>query len=222
MLLSPFRQTSNNKPPTTWFCRAILPLAAILLVTGCASPWETSFHANPGLASQKFAPTRAVQVRTVEAERLKNFAEAERQRRVNSSTAPVDLPAAEKLAAKNRLLEALQIPERGDEAQIIGTSRFTSPEVLSADDPHLISFARKLGADAVVVSTAYLGKTDRIDSFPVTSTSSDTYVTHYRRSGNRVTPVYSSVNNTSTTWVPVPVTEDQYGYQAFYLRRRGQ
>jgi hypothetical protein len=199
--------------------RTALILLITFLATGCASPWEKSFQSNPELRGQKFPPTPNVHVRTVEYERLKKFTDEEHQRRVNSTTAPVDLPPEQKMAMKNRLLQALQIPERGDDAVIVGTSQFTSPEVLKPDDPNLAAFAKKLGADTVVVSTAYLGKASRIDTVPVTSYSTDTYITHYRRNGNRISPAYTTVNSSSTAWVPVPVTEDQYLHQAFFLRR---
>src|SRR3954471_17284900 len=103
MTLCSSHQISNNKPQIPK-----LLLAALLLGTlvGCASPWEKSFQPNPELRGQKFQPAADVQVRTVEYERLKKFTDEEHQRRVNSSTAPVDLPASEKMAIKNRLLEA--------------------------------------------------------------------------------------------------------------------
>src|SRR5437870_1166062 len=108
-------------------------LTLALFSVGCSNPWKSSFQPNPGLAGEKFSPTDSVQIRTVEFERLQRYSESERQMRVNSTTAPQDLPPEQITAAKNRLLEALQMRERGDEVELLGYSEFASNERL---DPH--------------------------------------------------------------------------------------
>ena len=203
--------------------RPLYLLALVLLVTfagGCANPWKESFEPNPELGSARYPATASVAVRDVEYERLHKFTEGERERRIASATAPSDLSAQEKLAAKNRLLEALQLPARGDEAIVLGSSQFVSAEPLKpATDKKLRDFARKQGADTVVISSSYLGQAQRIDTVPVTTYTNDTYIRHsFDRNGRRV-PRTESVNSSSTTWVPMPVTEDQYAYHAFFIRR---
>ena len=202
-----------------------LTLAALLILLtfagGCANPWKESFEPNPELGAAQFPRTNAdVAVREVEAERLHTFAESERQRRIASATAPTDLSAQEKLAAKNRLLEALQLPARGDEAVVLGSSQFVTAEALKPrTDKKLRDFARKIGADTVVFSSSYLGQAQRMDTVPVTSYTRDTYIRHtFDRNGRRV-PRTESVDSSSTTWVPMQVTEDQYAHHTFFVRR---
>jgi hypothetical protein len=205
--------------------QSIFTLAALmfllLLAGGCANPWKEAFEPNPGLRSAKYPPSTAtVAVREVEHERLEQFTQGERERRIASTTAPADRSPEEKLAAKNRLLEALQLPMRGDEAIVLGSSQFVTAEPLKpTTDKKLRDFARKQGADTVVFSTSYLGQAQRMDQVPVTSYSNDTYIRHsFDRNGRRV-PVTESVNSSSTTWVPMTVTEDRYAYHAFFIRQ---
>lgn len=203
---------------------AALPFL-LILAGGCANPWKDAYEPNPRLGEVRYprggAPLGAEAVREVEHERLLKFVEGERQRRIASATAPVDQSAEEKRAAKDRLLEALQLPWRGDEAVILGSSQFvTAAPLKPRSDKKLRDFARKIGADTVVVSGSYLGQAQRMDTVPVTSYTRDTYIRHsFDRNGRRV-PRTESVDSSSTTWVPMQVTEDQYAYHAFFIRRQ--
>ena len=193
----------------------------LFLAGGCANPWKEAFEPNPDLNAARYAAlTGDVAVREVEFERLQQFTEGERERRIASATAPADLPPQQKAAAKDRLLEALQLPLRGDEAILLGSSQFVSAEPLEPrKDKRLRDFARKQGADTVVVSSSYLGQAQRMDTVPVTTYTNDTYIRHsFDRSGRRV-PRTETVNSSSTTWVPMTVTEDRYAYHAFFVRR---
>src|SRR5688572_26820205 len=163
--------------------QSIFTVAAValflMLAGGCANPWKEAFEPNPDLGAARYPATASVAVRDVEYERLRQFTDEERQRRIASATAPADRSAQEKLAAKNRLLEALQLPARGDEAIVLGSSQFVSAEPLEpASDKKLRDFARKQGADTVVVSSTYLGQAQRMDTVPVTTYSHDTYIRH--------------------------------------------
>lgn len=193
----------------------------LFLAGGCANPWKEAFEPNPDAGSARY-PKHAgdVAVREVEFERLQQFTEGERQRRIASSTAPADRAPQEKAAARDRLLEALQLPARGDEAVVLGSSQFVSAEPLQPQkDKRLRDFARTAGADTVVVSSSYLGQAQRMDTVPVTTYSHDTYIRHsFDRSGRRV-PRTETINSSSTTWVPMTVTEDRYAYHAFFVRR---
>jgi hypothetical protein len=204
---------------------ALLALLMLLAAAGgCANPWKDSFEPNRDLGNARFGPTTlsSDDIREVEFERLQQYTAAERQRRIGSTTAPADLPADEKRAAKDRLLEALQLPWRGDEAEVIGSSQFVSAEPLKPrTDKRLLALAEKNGANTVVVSSAYLGREERTETIPITSHTRDIYVTHaYDRQGRRV-PRVSTYDSSSTTWVPTQVIEDRYAYHAFFIRRRG-
>jgi hypothetical protein len=193
-------------------------LASIAWLSGgCASPWQSSFEPNPAIEGRRFGPTESVQIRTVEPQRLQHYAQAERQRRVASSTAPQDLPPEQRLAAKNRLLEALQLQERGDEVEILGWSEFKSFEKLSPRDPRLEKFAKKIGADYVIIAADYAGKVARTIDRPLT-TYSHSYVTVPGGRGGRA-PRTIVRSDTSTTWVPMTVVEDEYFYTAAFVRK---
>jgi hypothetical protein len=147
----------------------------------------------------------------VEFERLTNYENQERQERVQSATSPSDYSPEQRLAAKNRLLEALQLRERGDEIQILGWSRFMETQPLNLRDRQLREFAKKIGADVVVTSVSYTGQINRIVDYPLTSYSN--FYGRGRRGGS-----YSE-SSSSTVWVPTAVTENQYYHQAVFLRR---
>ena len=190
--------------------------ALLLLITvGCASPWEKNFQANPML-DHKPPPTQDVQLRTVEVERLRNYEDAERKERIESTTSPADFTPEQRLAAKNRLLEALQLRERGDDIQIVGWSRFIDSEPRDPNDPELREFARTIGADVVVTSIGYVGQVSRIVDYPLTSYSNYYTSVHGARRGRGT--LYSG-SAYSTVWVPTPVTENQYYHQAVFLHR---
>ncbi len=188
---------------------------------GCANPWKEAFEPNPAFGAAKFPPSSGeIAVREVEYERLQKFREGERERRIASPVAPADRSPEEQLAAKNRLLEALQLQARGDDAIVLGSSQFVSAEPLKpTSDKKLRDFARKQGADTVIFSTTYLGQAQRMDQVPVTSYTNDTYIRHsFDRNGRRI-PRTETINSSSTTWVPMEVTEDRYAYHAFFIRQ---
>jgi hypothetical protein len=192
-----------------------MKILTLILLTGicagCANPWKSNFQPNPELEGQHFAATDSAAIRTLEYERLQRYSEAERKMRVESSVAPEDLPAADKLAAKNRLLETLQIPERGDQIELLGWSEFTTEERLDPHDGKLDKFARSIGGDYAVVASEFTGKTVRTVDRPISSYS--TAFGGPSRHHGRV----STVN--TTTWVPVNVIEDQFVYEVAFLRK---
>ena len=202
--------------------RRFAPLLFVLLavVTGCANPWKDSFERNRDLHA--VAPLEKSQqpvLRDVEFERLQKFTQEERGRRIDSTTAPTDLTPEQRVEAKNRVLEALQLPWRNDDAEIIGSSQFTSSEELKPrSDKRLFDFARSIGADVIVLASAYLGQTQRFTTVPVTSYTRDTVTYSYDRRGRRV-PMTTFYDSSSTTWVPMNVVEDQFVYHAFFIRR---
>jgi hypothetical protein len=200
------------------------PRVSVLLIpllgwslAGCASPWASNYQRNPSLDGRTFAPTDSVQVRTVEYERFREYAQRERQRRIESPTAPQDLSPDEQLAARRRLLEALQISDPPDQALVLGWSEFATTEQLDPNDKRLAQIARKIGADYVVVAQQYQGPVTSVVREPVTTYSHGyTTIAPGRRGGRFRSASYS---DTSTTWVPVQVTEDSYYTQAFFIRR---
>jgi nucleotide-binding universal stress UspA family protein len=186
------------------------------LLTGCANPWQSNYRANPMYRDVRFSTTEDVQIRTVEYERFQQYAERERQIRIESTVAPQDLPREEQLAARQRLLDALQIPEPADRTIVLGWSEFTETQRLDPHERPLSDFARRRGADYAVVTSAYRGPVTTVVREPVTTYSHGWVTgTPVRRGRVRST----TFTDTSTTWVPMQITEDAYFYQAFFLRR---
>jgi hypothetical protein len=190
-----------------------LPFVLIAIFScGCASnPWQKSFQPNPLLEGQKFPPTDGVQVRNVEFERMQRYAEEEKRIRVESTTSPADYTPEERTAAKNRLLEALQLRERGDEIEVLGWSEVESTQQLDPRSNMLGDFAKSIGADYVVVSSEYLGRVMTTVDRPLTTYS---HVYAWGRHGRAYPLSYSD-----TTWVPMNVIEDRFLYTAAYLRK---
>jgi hypothetical protein len=196
-----------------------LSITSLALITlGCSSnPWKANFQPNPML-DERFAAAPGVEIRQVEFERLQRYENAERNQRIESATNPADYTPEQQIAAKNRLLEALQIKERGDQIQILGWSRFADSTPFPQLRSDLEKFARTTGADVVVASSSYAGQTTRVVDYPLTSYSNYyTSVAGGARTGGR-SRLYST-GGYSTTWVPTTVTENQYYHQAVFLRR---
>src|SRR4051794_30701378 len=84
----------------------IIGLTLLIVLAGCASPWEKNYQPNAAL-DQKFPPSAQVEVRMVEFDRLANYEQAEKKLRRESATSPADYTAEQRRAAKDRLLEAL-------------------------------------------------------------------------------------------------------------------
>jgi hypothetical protein len=199
----------------------VLLIVLLSLGGGCANPWKDTFERNRDIPpAAPLAENRQPEFREVEFERLQKFTQEERARRIGSATAPVDLTPAQRIETKDRLLEALQLPWRGDQADVVGSSQFTSAEPLKPhEDKRLIQFARGVGSDVIVIASAYLGQKERFTTVPVTSYARDTVTYSYDRRGRRV-PMTTTYDSSSTTWVPMNVVEDQYVYHAFFIRRR--
>ena len=195
-------------------------IVLLSLASGCANPWKETFERNRDISAvAPLARTQQPEFREVEFERLQKFTQEERARRISSTTAPSDLTPQQRTEATDRLLEALQLPWRGDQAEVIGSSQFTSAEPLKPrGDKRLLEFAQSIGADVIVVASAYLGQRERFTTVPVTSYARDTVTYSYDRRGRRV-PMTTTYDSSSTTWVPMNVVEDQYVYHAFFIRR---
>ena len=196
--------------------RTLVLLLPWLLLTGCSNPWKANYQPNPAYRGRAFAPTEHAEVRTIEYERFRLYAERERELSIQSATAPEDLPLAEQLAARKRLLEALQIPDPPEQVVVLGWSDFSTTEKLEPYGKESQDFARQIGADYVVITSAYLGPVATVVREPVTTYSHGYTTVAPDRRGRLRTLNYS---DTSTTWVPVQVTEDAVHYRAFFLRK---
>lgn len=199
-----------------------LHVAAMLLIPlfslGCAAnPWEKNFEPNPAHLVKQWDPTDSVQVREVDFERLQKYAGDEKKLRVESTTSPADYTPQQRLEAKNRLLETLQLKERGDDIEVLGWSEFSDSERLDIRSAPLSNFAKSIGADYAVVASQYLGKVSTTIERPMTTYSTGYVTAVPARGGRRGYTRTESIQ--STTWVPMNVVEDRFLYTAAFLRK---
>jgi hypothetical protein len=199
-------------------CSVTLSVLLFSLLTGCVSPWKSEFHPDPALAGEAFSPRATCQVRLVEPERLDAYFEDFRARLAASDVAYEDWTDEQLLAEDAQFVRALRLPVPAEQVVMLGQSSFIAEK---RSDPHagpLGKIAAKLGADYVIASIKYLGKEERISSYPET-----TYSNLTMRRRIKTKRGYHYVTDTgqvsSTTWVPMQVTVDRYQHTAYFVRR---
>ncbi len=137
-----------------------------------------------------------------------------------TNTHPDEWDDARRLEAKTKLLQGLQVSESPTSVTVLGESRFITTDEARPDTAQgrdrIIGFAREVGANLVVWSACSRGMADRIQPTPVTSYTTGTDRFPDATDGRRR---YSTYTETTTTWVPVRVTEEQFEYIAFFIRR---
>lgn len=193
----------------------VVGACAIWLVAGCvSSPWERSYVGR----TVEPAPIGEPTIRSIPWGRMVETLNAIEQRVSESDVHPDEWPAEKKGEQKALLLKGLQVSEAPGSVQVLGRSDFRTTDVIrpeqAGDARALRAFASKVGADMVVWSRRDLGKTDAIIDRPVTTYRSGT--DWFRESdGSRRHEPYSE---TATTWIPVRIARDEFGFTAFFLR----
>lgn len=204
-----------------WPARLLALLTAILSA-GCASPWDQNFVRDAWSGAPVLAPLppdAPVELRSAPWERVQ-AAEAELNSEIaRSDTRPEEWSQEEVSKAKGSFLRGLQIAGDPSTVDLIGHANFRSTRLLRLDGPDaspLEAAARRRGADTVVWSRSLLGQTETIVNQPVTTRTTGDYTRIEPRSRRYRTEFY---DESSTTWVPMRVTEDEYGYSAYFLAR---
>lgn len=194
-------------------------LAAGLLLGGCSGPsvWEQTYVRDTATVAplDKTAPVR---VRSIPWERMQATLTDMQGMVAASNVHPEDWSAAQKDAAKIKLLQGLQVSVAPERMTILGKSEFRTTETIlpdGADRESLENFARKVGATDVVWSNRILGRTEKVIEKPVTSYSTGTF---WGRRDRRSRWWDDSYSQSSTTWVPMRVPADDTGFVAFFLR----
>ncbi|MFM9958416.1 MAG: hypothetical protein ACKVZJ_10085 [Phycisphaerales bacterium] len=191
-------------------------LAALL--AGCASPsiWERRFEPAEGVVTAPIDARAApvpVSLRRVPWERL-DGARTELESELAASDAPFEEWTVERRRdADARLLRALQVTQAPESVRILGVSEFRTTAFDRPDENDLADLASAVGGDTVVWTSRHLGKADAVVQQPVTSTS--TWTGWYGRGGRTRT-----FSESTTTFVPVKISADQYEFVAFVLRTR--
>lgn len=209
---------ARNGSVTGRISGAVIVFGAAMAVVGCApeSAWRRAFRPSQsgvGLAGRAGAEA-PVSVRRVPWERLEG-ARAELESELARSDAPrEEWPPDQIAAADARLLRALQVTRDPAGVRILGVSEFRTTGFDRPDEKELRDLARGAGGDTVVWTSRHLGKADRVVQEPVTSTS--TWTGWYGSRGRSGTT--RTFSESTTTFVPVRVSADQYEFVAFVLR----
>jgi hypothetical protein len=116
------------------------------------------------------------------------------------------------LAAKQKLLTALQVTADPAHVEILGRSEFRTTSETNPNDGELAAFARKLGAETVVWSSNYLGKAQIVRDEPVTEWRTGSW------SSGHGTRRYQTYTESATIWVPVVVEGDEHAFLVYFLR----
>ncbi len=194
----------------------IAALGSVLVLVGCSNVWRDNFVGAPVGYYESLPDDVRVDVREVPWSRVESALSEIEHRRAQSDTHWKDWSREELMDEQSGLLRALQISEDPEDIIVLGRSVFKSTDRVSPFDKELEAFARELGADYAIVSSNYLGKTDKIVSEPVTR-SGNSWRT-CRDSGGNYRSEY--VPWSETVYVPVVVAADEYAWVVYYLRRR--
>lgn len=212
----------------------VLTLAMFALASalqcGCrANPWEASFEPAWGWedasastmvdASNNAATPSGPSIRSIELDRLHTYLDDLHQRRSESDIAFEDWPDDQKRDERQRLIETLRIPRGVDETSFLGTSWFVDGQRRSSRDPELIRFARSIGADHVVVGIEFIGQRETVQTYAQTTHSSISIDRTFRTKQGWKS-VQDTGRETTTTFVPIQVTVDQYQHVAYFCRER--
>jgi hypothetical protein len=188
-------------------------LSAVLIgsLTACTSPWQSAFEPASDAA---YPPSERVVIREIPWERVASALGEIDAQRAASDVHPDEWPAEKLEAEKARLVEALQLSEDPGSLEILGRSDFNSTADVQILDGSLSSFARSIGADYALWSSAFMGTAEAIEREPVTR-SGYTWRRHRRRDGH---VDYDYLPYNETVYVPVVVERDRFAWVVFYVR----
>ena len=195
--------------------------AAALLLGGCAgrSVWEQTFVSAPdATATAALNERAAVRSRSIPWDRMQRTLTDLERDAAASDVHPEDWTAQQKRDARMKLLRGLQFGGDPARTEVLGRCEFRTTETLRPDGDDraaLEAFARKVGATDVVWSNKILGKTEKIENRPVTSSSTGNFWGSHRDRDRWWDDNYSQ---TTTTWVPMRVPADDTGFVAYFLR----
>lgn len=199
----------------------LVSLVAVLGVSGmfggcAASPWESSYN-GVSLKGASLESTRVI-VRDVPWERYESTQAKLESMRAQSDVHKDDWSEAKKNEYKALLLQGLQV--QGDPAgvEILGSSMFRSTTPVRPNSGELSEFAASIGATRVVWASRGLGKRNVVVREPVWSYSTGSDLFRDQTDGSRRSSTYTE---STTTWVPVVIEEDETAWVAYFIRMPG-
>lgn len=200
-------------------CFRAATLGMLVLLAGAGggcekSPWQREFV--PSDESVSLAPGGGpIRTREVPWERVQETLADLHAEWVASDLPREEWPESRKLDRRARLLRGLQVTADPRSVDVLGRSEFRSTDRLRPYDGELEEFARKIGANTVVWSSTYLGKTDVVRSEPVTEYRTGSFD---RRGEDGRSRTFSE---SSTIYVPVVLKADERAWIAYFLREHG-
>ncbi len=184
------------------------------VLTSCGSShWQSTYDGVIADRDEILAPNDVV-VRDVPWERLEVVLGELRAEIAASDLHPDEWAPSKKAVAKAKLLTGLQVSEPPDDVEVLGRSEFRTTDSIRPGDGQLAEFAASIGANRVIWSNRHLGKADRIEHEPVSTTSWGTGWFRTPDDRRRI----GHYQEQSTTWVPLRVKAEEYGWLAFFLR----
>lgn len=198
-------------------------LAALCILStlaGCTSSngWRQFYQPSRSQSPISIGPRDTVEVRVASISQFADAGNALRAYYDQRRMAPEDGSAEDGRATRQLLLDALRVPLSANSTAILGFSGFNSSEAARPDDPNLLSFAKSVGADIVVIGWEYAGQRTGYTSVPVMSnTYSNATATAYGRGG--MATAYASGYSNTMTMVPVQTTIDQWTTVAWFIRK---
>jgi len=198
----------------------VLPLV-VLLGGGCqtSNNWR-EFYQRPSANTKavQFTSREEVQVRVAKLQQFKEAWASMDKYLDERKLAPEDMTPADGKAQRQIELDALRVREDAQSLARLGHSVFTSSNPGRPDDPGLVSFAKSIGADIVVIATEFAGVKQGYERVPVTSYTTSNATANAWGSGGYARGTASGDSYT-TSYVPVPVTYQRWSCVAVYWRR---
>jgi hypothetical protein len=195
---------------------AVLALAAS--GPGCATnPWEASFRGPAGTTPARpsaDAARAAVEVRLVTMDQVRAAARRAEAYLAEHKLAPEDMSDGDAAALRTMYMEEFRFKTEAESMTHLGTSTFTASRASDRDDPALLEFARKIGADVVFVATEFAGRGVEYRQTPVWSYTTGDVLRRGRDGRAR----WETRTWSTTTWVVVPVQVDRFSTVGLFYR----
>lgn len=192
-------------------------LGVAVMLGGCASsPWESSYN-GIALKGASLGSDRVI-VRDVPWERYETTQAKLESMRAESDVHKDEWPEAKKNEYKALLLQGLQVSAEPAGVEILGSSMFRSTTPVRPNSGELSEFAASIGATRVVWASRGLGKRNVVVREPVWSYSTGSDLFRDQTDGSRRSSTYTE---STTTWVPVVIEENETAWVAYFLRMTG-
>jgi hypothetical protein len=198
---------------------SVLSLGMFICV-GCQdnNAWRRFYEASSTGKPTHLAPSERVEVRVATVEQFNEAFANIKSYFDEHKLAPEDMTPGDGRAVRQIMLDALRVRVDAQSVARLGVSSFISQMPSRPDDAGLVSFAKSIGADFVVMASEYGGERPGYSMAPVMSQTNSNVTANVWGSGGWAQGNATGSSNTMT-FVPVPVTYQQWSNVAVYWRR---